>query len=103
MENMDKQTENELYQARKCIDIAMSHVHRASNMGIGFDLSKPLNILYKELDTHRILLGVYIGEIDKDNVMTRQFDVAEPQSWRAYRNLNQGEKAVGKIRKEQTK
>jgi len=72
-------------------------------MGIGFDLSKPLNILYKELDTHRILLGVYIGEIDKDNVMTRQFDVAEPQSWRAYRNLNQGEKAVGKIRKEQTK
>uniref|UniRef100_A0A6M3LFM5 Uncharacterized protein n=1 Tax=viral metagenome TaxID=1070528 RepID=A0A6M3LFM5_9ZZZZ len=85
---MDKQVEEELYQARKCVDIAMSHIHRASNMDIGFDLSKPLNILYKELDTHRILLGIYLKEIDENNVMTREFDVAEPQSWKAYRNLN---------------
>ena len=87
---MDKELENELYQARKSIDIAMSHVHRASNnASINFDLSKPLNILYKELDTHRILLAVYLGEIKRNYIMTKVFDVAEPQSWKAYRNLNE--------------
>jgi len=86
---MEKELENELYQARKSVDIAMSHIHRASNnASIDFDLSKPLNILYKELDAHRILLAVYLDEIKLSNVMTREFDVAEPQSWKAYKNLN---------------
>ena len=81
-----EQVEQELYQARKAIDIAMSAVHKASNSGIGFELSKPLNILYKELDAHRQLLGVYIGERKAEDYYSTE--VAEPQSWKAYKNMN---------------
>ena len=87
MEKLKKeQVEQELYQARKAIDIAMSAVHRASTSDIGFELSKPLNILYKELDAHRQLLGVYIGERKAADYYSTE--VAEPQSWKAYKNMN---------------
>lgn len=71
-------------QAEMLISGAMCHIHNVSTSGIGFDLSKPLNILYKELDTHRQLLLVYLG--DKPPVYDG--DATEPQSWQAYRNLN---------------
>ena len=83
---LKEQVEQELYQARKAVDMAMSAVHRASTSDIGFDLSKPLNILYKELDAHRQLLGVYIGERKAEGYYSTE--VAEPQSWKAYKNLN---------------
>ncbi len=94
MKKLEKCVEQELYQARKAVDVAMSAVHVASTSGIGFELSKPLNILYKELDAHRQLLGVYIGERKAEDYYSTE--VAEPQSWKAYKNMNLSSEEVTK-------
>jgi hypothetical protein len=85
MKLSNKDVEEELYQAREFITIAMTHIQQASTSHLGFSLSRPLNILYKELDSHRQLLQVYLGERKIEGV---SLDVAEPQSWKAYKNMN---------------
>jgi hypothetical protein len=74
------------------IDIAQAKIHRLSTSRIGFDLSKPLNILYKELEASKQLLMLYSKERTPDElrIMIRraEIEVIPPQSIKAYFNMN---------------
>lgn len=51
-----------LENALKYVTIAGTELDSASSMGLGFELSKPLNIAFKELELMRYLLYTYLGE-----------------------------------------
>ena len=73
-----------LHSAMMDIDVAQTKIHQVSTSNLGFSLSKPLNILYKELDAHRWLLMFYTGEAKR----IEPSEIAEPQSTKAFKNLN---------------
>ncbi len=89
---MDKELINLAYSAQTDIYVAQTKIHRLSTSGIGFDLSKPLNIMYKELEAMRYLLMVYSK--DKKLKELREIlhesglGISTPQSLKAYFNLN---------------
>lgn len=87
---MDKDSEEALVQARKYIDIASMHIDRVSTKGLGFELGKPLNILFKELQAARFLLYAYTGEKSVKE-LEEDLDglgISQPASTRAYINMN---------------
>lgn len=87
---MEAKAEGQLVQARKLINIAAMHIQEVSTSGIGFELSKPLNILYKELQATRYLLYVYSGA-KSIKELEGEFDglgIAQPSSVKAYINMN---------------
>lgn len=79
-----------LENALKHISIAGSELGSASTMDLGFELSKPLNIAFKELDLLRYLLFVYL---DKKTILELEqtadiTGIVNLNSVKAYLNMN---------------
>ena len=88
---MEQQVLDKLKNAKRHIEVAMSEVQNASIMELGFDLSKPLNILYKELRAAEWLLMIYLGDksiADLKIISEHGIEVVTPQSIQAFLNLN---------------
>ena len=75
-----------LTEAKQLVGAGMSHVQNASTQIHDFDKSKPLNLLYKELRASFMLLSYYAGDIE--NLPKEGYEIATPQSIKAYHNLN---------------
>jgi hypothetical protein len=82
--------EKTLHNAAQHLGVAMSEVDKASRLARGFENSKPLNILYKELRAGVMLLDKYLGKVEK--LPSRGYEVPTPTSINTYINLNRSEK-----------
>ena len=89
---MEDKVKERLENARKHITIAGCELDSASSMGIGFELSKPLNIAFKELELMRYLLYTYLGEktIPELEETMDVLGIVNLNSVKAYLNMNKG-------------
>lgn len=87
---MEDRVKERLENAHKHITIAGTELDSASSMGLGFELSKPLNIAFKELELMRYLLYTYLGEktIPELEEAMDVLGVVNLNSVKAYLNMN---------------
>ena len=89
---MDDKVKAKLRNALKYITVAGVELDGASSMGLGFELSKPLNIAFKELELMRYLLYTYLGDktITELEATIDAIGMVNLNSVKAYLNMNKG-------------
>ena len=85
MKELTEELQDKLRRATGNLLAAQIQIHEVSNSDIGFDRSKPLNVLYKELCASQMLLLVYTGDKEINEI---SIDIAEPTSIRIFKNVN---------------